>query len=157
MNANLIELTRAPLVQLFKPSVPMSTESGASWIETSSDKSPCAFFQAFDIYIKQHGHQRYTQAVQESKLDQDIKSDLLKKFVHWKTNDGTQFWLDRQSTSSQIRTATVLVKGSESYAKDSIRRTEKKITGEYMNALMTMIMKVQNVSCFSLPPFCGHW
>ncbi|KAF9280191.1 hypothetical protein BGZ74_002659 [Mortierella antarctica] len=106
----------------------MSSESGSSWIQSASDKSPHAFFETMGIYVKQHGHQRYTQAILESKLDEDIKSDLLQKFERWKVNDGVQFWLDRQSQSSQMRTASTLVKGSESYAKASIHRTGKKNT-----------------------------
>ncbi|KAF9899760.1 hypothetical protein BX616_002861 [Lobosporangium transversale] len=102
----------------------MSTKSGTSWIQSASDRSPPAFFEAFDIYFKQHGHQRYAQAIRDSNLDMDIKLDLWQKFKYWKANEGVQFWLDRQSQSSQMKTASTLVKGSESYAKDSIHHTE---------------------------------
>ncbi|KAG9062953.1 hypothetical protein KI688_004553 [Linnemannia hyalina] len=95
----------------------MSTESGSSWIQSVSDRSPRAYFEAFDIYVKQHGHQRYTQAIQDSNLDKDTKQELMQNFAHWKVNDGVQFWLDRQSQSSQMTIASTLVKGSESLPK----------------------------------------
>ncbi|KAG0070238.1 hypothetical protein BGZ89_001059, partial [Linnemannia elongata] len=82
-----------------------------------------AFFEAFYIYVKQHGHQR--KVIEQSNLDKDTQLDLLQKFSHWKVNDEARFWLDRQSQSSQIRTASILVKRSESYAKDFIRRRLK--------------------------------
>ncbi|KAF9295409.1 hypothetical protein BGZ88_002146 [Linnemannia elongata] len=101
-----------------------------SWFQSASDRSPPAFFVAFDIYVKQHGHQRYMQAIEQSNLDKHTKLDLLQKISYWKVNDGIQFWLDRQSQSSQIRTASTLVKGSESYAEDSIHRTRKMKFGD---------------------------
>lgn len=111
-----------------------STDPDSTWLQSASDRSPEAFIQKFGIFVKQHGHKRYILAIEKSGLETDVKSTLLKEFSVWKANKGVKFWLDRQSQSSQISTAFTLVKGSESYARDSIRRTEKRSTGGYQQS-----------------------
>ncbi|KAF9999332.1 hypothetical protein BGZ80_007558 [Entomortierella chlamydospora] len=130
----------------------MSTEPGTSWIQSTCGGSPRAFFEAFDIYVKQYGYQKYTQTIQESNLDMDTKLDLWQKFKYWKANDGVQFWLDRQSQSSQIITASTLVKGSESYAKESIHRTGKENTGDkdIESSMSSIVSQAENGKKWSL-------
>lgn len=94
-------------------------------MQSTNDRSPRAFFEEFEIYVKQHGHHRYQQAIKHSDLEEDVKTDLLREFTFWKANNGVPFWLDRQSKASRMKTATTLVKGSESCAKSSILRDEK--------------------------------
>ncbi|KAF9198106.1 hypothetical protein BGZ49_001182 [Haplosporangium sp. Z 27] len=105
-------------------------EADISWIRSAVDKSPNAFFTAFNLDNKQHTHKRYQQMILDSDLDADVKEDLVQKFETWKTDHAQQFWLDQRTHSSQMRTAAVLVKGSEPYVHQSIHRNASRIRGD---------------------------
>ncbi|KAF8924617.1 hypothetical protein BGZ58_001615 [Dissophora ornata] len=96
--------------------------SDISWISTAVDRSPNVFFDAFNLNDKRRAHQRYLRMVRNSDLNEDVKEDVLRNFETWKADHAPQFWLDRRTQSSQIRTAATLVEGSEPYAEQSIRR-----------------------------------
>lgn len=57
------------------------------WIRSAVDRSPNAFFTAFNLNDKQHAHKKYVQMIRDSDLDENDKVDLLQEFQEWKTGN----------------------------------------------------------------------
>ncbi|KAG0278228.1 hypothetical protein BGZ95_004425 [Linnemannia exigua] len=85
--------------------LPSFTKSDISWIRKAVDRSPNAFFDTTNLDNKREAHTRYTRMIEDGGLKQNMKNYLLRKFETWKSNDGLQFWLDRHTQSSAVRTA----------------------------------------------------
>jgi len=100
------------------------SEVELTWINSAVDKSPEAYFRTFEMNEKLSAHRRYIQLLKSDKNLSDVdRRTLVENFEWWKSsNNGQQFWLDRRTHLSTMRTTGVLVEAAETYAWQSFRR-----------------------------------
>ncbi|KAG0195535.1 hypothetical protein BGX28_001183, partial [Mortierella sp. GBA30] len=105
------------------------TEREDNWYKTAktlADRTPEAFFLAFEITDKHAGHRRYGLVIERCSTGADRKR-LKEEFDQWKTSKGTSYWTDQQARLSAMRTAGTLIEASEPYAEDSLRRVSRMV------------------------------
>ncbi|KAK3814023.1 MAG: hypothetical protein J3Q66DRAFT_345451 [Benniella sp.] len=106
----------------------MSEASGLqaelSWIESAVDKSAEAYFNKFELCVRRTAHQRYKSLISSdlTNLSEVTKKALKDDFVRWKTSRGVEFWLDRRTHLSTMRTAGSLAEAAEPYVEASFKR-----------------------------------
>lgn len=95
-----------------------------SWINSAVDKSAEAYFDKFELCEKPTAHRRYKLLVDSrfNNLSGTEKKALADGFEHWKKNKGHQFWLDRRTHLSTMRTAGSLAETAEPYVEESFKR-----------------------------------
>ncbi|ORZ27817.1 hypothetical protein BCR41DRAFT_383521 [Lobosporangium transversale] len=96
------------------------------WIRNEDKISPEIYFKKFrsGAHKSHEEHQRYSRLLGIGGFTEEELGKLRNAFESWKINKAAQFWMDRSSRDSQIRTAAVLVKGSEAFASGSINRNK---------------------------------
>ena len=100
-----------------------------SWINSAVDKSAEAYFDRFELCDKPTAHRRYKLLVDSkcNNLSGTEKMALNDDFEHWKKNKGHQFWLDRRTHLSTMRTAGSLAETAEPYVQESFKRNLSRI------------------------------
>ncbi|KAF9116217.1 hypothetical protein BGX30_006001, partial [Mortierella sp. GBA39] len=121
------------------------TEREDNWYKTTktpTDRTPEAFFLAFEITDKQTGHRRYGSVIERCSTGAGRKR-LKEEFDQWKTSKGTSYWTDQQARLSAMKTAGSLIEASEPYAEDSLRRVSKMVNAP---------QETQTVTSTATPP-----
>ena len=94
-----------------------------TWINSSVDKPPEAYFRTFEMNEKLSAHRRYIRLLESDNNLSDVdRRTLVENFEWWKSSKGQQFWLDRRTHLSTTRTTGVLVEAAEPYVGQSFRR-----------------------------------
>ncbi|KAG0065216.1 hypothetical protein BGZ90_001865 [Linnemannia elongata] len=105
------------------------SEPEITWINSAADKRPDTYFRTFEMNEKQSAHRRYARLIGSgNNLPESERKRLMDYFEMWKTNSGLQFWCDRRTHLSAMRTASSLVEASEPYANQSLSRNVSWIT-----------------------------
>ncbi|KAF9081922.1 hypothetical protein BGX27_004732, partial [Mortierella sp. AM989] len=87
---------------------------------TLNDRSPEAFFLAFEITDKHTAHRRYGLVIERCSIGADRVR--LEEFDQWKKNIGPRHWTDQQARNSAMKTAGALIEASEPFAENSLQR-----------------------------------
>jgi hypothetical protein len=88
-----------------------------AWISSTADKSAEAYFRAFELNEKLSAYRRYMRLIEGDNTLSDVdKKTVVENFEWWKTNKGHQFWTDRRTHLSTMRTTGALFEAAEPYA-----------------------------------------